>query len=59
MDNGNLKDLLNPHGTKIMPEFDPLTAALRAMHDSMISDPVPDDFLDLLDMIDAKMSARR
>lgn len=39
------------------PEFDSLTAALRQMHDSIASEPVPDDFLDLLDQIDAKMSA--
>ncbi|MES2782799.1 MAG: NepR family anti-sigma factor [Pseudomonadota bacterium] len=41
------------------PEFDSLTAALRKMHDSIASEPVPDDFLDLLDQIDAKMSATK
>lgn len=41
------------------PEFDSLTAALRQMHDSIASEPVPDDFLDLLDQIDAKMSASK
>lgn len=41
------------------PEFDSLTAALRQMHDSIASEPVPDDFLDLLDQIDAKMSVTK
>jgi hypothetical protein len=41
------------------PEFDSLTAALRQMHDSIANEPVPDDFLDLLDQIDAKISASK
>lgn len=41
------------------PEFDPLTAALRQMHDSIANEPVPDDFLDLLDQIDAKILASK
>jgi hypothetical protein len=41
------------------PQFDSLTAALRQMHDSIANEPVPDDFLDLLDQIDAKMSASK
>jgi hypothetical protein len=41
------------------PEFDPLTAALRQMHDSISNEPVPDDFLDLLDQIDAKISSAK
>jgi hypothetical protein len=40
-------------------DFDSLTAALRQMHDSIANEPVPDDFLDLLDQIDAKMSATK
>ena len=40
-------------------EFDPLTAALRQMHESVANEPIPDDFLNLLDMIDAKMSASK
>jgi hypothetical protein len=39
------------------PEFDSLTAALRQMHDNIANEPVPDDFLDLLDQIDAKFSS--
>ena len=40
-------------------DFDSLTAALRQMHDNIANEPVPDDFLDLLDQIDAKMSATK
>ncbi|WP_411291888.1 NepR family anti-sigma factor [Sphingorhabdus sp.] len=29
------------------------------MHDSIANEPVPDDFLDLLDQIDAKFSAHK
>lgn len=46
-------------GEAIDPEFDSLTAALRQMHDSIANEPVPDDFLDLLDQIDAKISASK
>ena len=46
-------------GKTMFPEFDSLTAALRQMHDSIASEPVPDDFLDLLDKIDAKMLASK
>lgn len=40
------------------PEFDPLSAALRSMHDSIMNEAIPKDFLVLLDKIDAKMSAQ-
>lgn len=46
-------------GGAMDPEFDSLTAALRQMHDSIANEPVPDDFLDLLDQIDAKFSASK
>ena len=46
-------------GDAMDPQFDSLTAALRQMHDSIANEPVPDDFLDLLDKIDAKMSASK
>ncbi|MBL0925375.1 MAG: hypothetical protein IBJ12_13040 [Sphingomonadaceae bacterium] len=38
---------------------DPVTAALRKMHDEIASEPIPADFLALLDQIDAKMSATK
>lgn len=50
---------LNAIGDDMDSEFDPLTAALRQMHDSVANEPIPDDFLSLLDMIDAKMSASK
>ncbi|MFN5128445.1 MAG: NepR family anti-sigma factor [Sphingomonadaceae bacterium] len=46
-------------GEAMDPEFDSLTAALRQMHDSIANEPVPEDFLDLLDQIDAKISASK
>ncbi len=49
----------NPAVSDMDPDFDSLTAALRQMHDSIASEPIPDDFLDLLDKIDAKMMASK
>jgi len=53
------KQPLDAIGKDMDSEFDPLTAALRQMHDSVANEPIPDDFLHLLDMIDAKMSASK
>lgn len=36
---------------------DPISAALKKIHDSVADEPLPDDFLDLLDQIDRKISA--
>lgn len=49
----------NPADSDMDPHFDSLTAALRQMHDSIANEPIPDDFLDLLDKIDAKMMASK
>jgi Anti-sigma factor NepR len=38
------------------PDFDPISAALRQMHDGVASEPVPDEFLLLLDQLEAKMA---
>jgi hypothetical protein len=56
---GKGKERFNAIGDEMSSEFDPLTAALRQMHDSVANEPIPDDFLDLLDMIDAKMAASK
>lgn len=32
--------------------FDPIAAALRQLHDTIASEEIPDDFLDLLDQLD-------
>ena len=53
------KPRLDTIGEDMNSEFDHLTAALRQMHDSVANEAIPDDFLDLLDRIDAKMSAWR
>ena len=53
------KQPLDAIGEDMDSEFDHLTAALRQMHDSVTNEAIPDDFLDLLDRIDAKMSASR
>lgn len=39
------------------PSFDPITAALRQLHDDVASEPIPDDFMRLLDQIDARISS--
>jgi Anti-sigma factor NepR len=36
---------------------DPIAAALKKIHDSVADEPLPDDFLDLLEQIDRKISA--
>ncbi len=58
---GDMKGKRRPNSiaANMDPNFDSLTAALRQMHDSIASEPIPDDFLDLLDQIDAKMSASK
>jgi hypothetical protein len=53
------KQTLGAIGKDMDFEFDPLTAALRQMHENVANEPIPDDFLNLLDMIDAKMSASK
>ena len=53
------KPRLDTIGEDMDSDFDHLTAALRQMHDSVTNEAIPDDFLDLLDRIDAKMSAWR
>lgn len=44
---------------KVDPAFDPITAALRQMHDEFASEPIPDDFMDLLDRIDQRFAASK
>jgi len=40
------------------PDFDPISAALRQMHEGVASEPVPDEFLLLLDQLDARMAEK-
>ncbi len=44
---------------KVDPAFDPITAALRQMHDEVASEPIPDDFMRLMDEIDARASSSK
>lgn len=59
MDRNNDKKRIKMLAVEPVIEFDYLTVALRQMHDIFANEPVPDDFLDLLDRIDAKMSATK
>ncbi len=38
---------------------DPIAAALKQMHDAVINEELPDDFLRLLDEIDIKIAAKK
>jgi hypothetical protein len=46
-----------------MPEaetaFDPVAAALKQLHQAVASEALPDDFLRILDEIDAKIAATK
>jgi hypothetical protein len=42
----------------VHPDFDPISAALRQMHDGIAQEPVPDDFLLLLDQLDARIAEK-
>lgn len=39
--------------------FDPVAAALRQLHDTVAAEPMPEDFLRILDQIDAKIAASK
>jgi Anti-sigma factor NepR len=45
-------------GNAVEPDFDPIAAALRQMHDGIASEPVPDDFLSLLDQLEERMAEK-
>lgn len=38
---------------------DPIAAALKRMHDAVVNEELPDDFLRLLDEIDTKIAAKK
>jgi hypothetical protein len=38
---------------------DPIAAALKQMHDAVVNEELPDDFLRLLDEIDTKIAANK
>jgi hypothetical protein len=41
------------------PAFDPVSAALQQLHQSVANEAVPDDFLRILEEIDAKIAAAK
>ena len=41
------------------PAFDPVAAALKQLHQAVEREPLPDDFLRILDDIDAKIKASK
>ncbi len=55
-----MADNTTPKGRKmnqIETAFDPIAAALKQMHEAVANEELPDDFLRLLDEIDAKIAA--
>lgn len=38
---------------------DPISAALKQLHDAVVNEELPDDFLRLLDEIDSKITAKK
>jgi Anti-sigma factor NepR len=38
---------------------DPIGAALKRLHDDVVAEPIPDDFMRLLSQIDEKLEERR
>lgn len=45
--------------SKVDNDFDPISAALRQLHHEVASEPLPENFLRILDEIDAKIAARK
>lgn len=55
-----MTDNTTPKGrkmTQIETAFDPVAAALKQMHEAVASEALPDDFLRILEEIDAKIAA--
>lgn len=40
-------------------DFDPISAALKQLYHSVANEPLPDNFLRILDEIDAKIAVRQ
>jgi Anti-sigma factor NepR len=40
------------HRPRLLPQKDPIGEQLRAMYDSVLSEPLPDQFLDLLERLE-------
>lgn len=46
-------------GKHVDTAFDPVAAALRQLHESVAQEALPDDFLRILEEIDAKIAAAK
>jgi Anti-sigma factor NepR len=51
------KNILAQEKDVMLSDNDPIAAALRKIHDAVLDESLPDDFLDLLDQIDQKIAA--
>jgi hypothetical protein len=49
----------DPQMIAVESRFDPVAAALRQLHDTVAAEPVPEDFLRILEQIDAKIAAKQ
>jgi hypothetical protein len=60
LEQGRMTKNKPPKGRKmnhIETAFDPVAAALKQMHEAVTSEALPDDFLRILEEIDAKIDA--
>jgi hypothetical protein len=53
------KPTKDPLMNQVETRFDPIANALKQLHDSVAAEPVPEDFLRILDQIDAKIAAAK
>jgi hypothetical protein len=49
----------SPMPADVSTAFDPVEAALKQMHEAVSTEAVPDDFLRILEDIDAKIAAAK
>lgn len=56
---GNNRGIAQKRRGKVGLAFDPIAAALRQMHEDVTAEAIPDDFLRLLDEIDARDTGAR
>lgn len=49
----------DPEMIALDTRFDPVATALRQLHESVAAEPVPEDFLRILEQIDAKIAASK
>ena len=57
-DAGAARKPSDPSRTPMMPGDDPVGAALRRLHDDVVAEPLPDDFLRLLGELERKIAGQ-